>query len=90
MLEVLGDRGELTGVHRLGRLQQVGFFFAHGGYADVLRGAGQDSNVLVPNRPGDECRRSLGQLLQLARDFDPLGRGAAREFALPAQPGRQR
>ena len=56
----------------------------------MLRGAGQNRDMLVADVAVGERRTRLGQLLELARDFDPLHGRPAREFALPAQPGRQR
>src|SRR6266568_1306183 len=90
VLEVLRHRGELARVHRLGRLEQVCLFLAHCRGPHMFRGAGQDGDVLVANVAVGERRPGPGQLLELARDLHPLHGGAAREFAFPAQPGRQR
>src|SRR6266568_801098 len=90
VLEVLRHRGELARVHRLGRLEQVRLFLAHCRGPHMFRGAGQDGDVLVANVAVGERRPGPGQLLELARDLHPLHGGAAREFAFPAQPGRQR
>src|SRR5207302_4038104 len=62
VLEALGHPHELSGIHRLRRLQQVAFFFPDSRGAHVLRGPSHHRHVLVTDVAAGERRLELGQL----------------------------
>jgi len=55
----------------------------------MLRGPGHDGDVLIRKLATGKRLVRLGQVLQLAGDADPLGRGVSREFAPGAEPRYQ-
>ena len=87
MFEVLGDRRELAGVHRLRGFEEVAFFGSHRFGADILGGSSDDRDVLVAEVAPRKGFFGLGQALELLADLNPLGGGASRQLAFPLQPG---
>ena len=87
MFEVLGDRRELAGVHRLRGFEEVAFFGSHRFGADVLGGPSDDRDMLVAEVAPRKRFFGLGQALELLADLNPLGGGASRQLAFPLQPG---
>lgn len=77
ILEALGDAGKAAGVHRLRRLEQVAFLLPQRRRANALRRPRDQGDVLESHAASCECLLGLRQLLQLARDVDTFGGGAA-------------
>ena len=89
MFEGLCHPGELAGIHGLRQPQQAALGLLHCLGADMLRGPGHDGDVLIRKVATGKRLLRLRQVLQLAGDADPLGRGATREFAPGAEPRHQ-
>jgi len=87
VLKVFCDTGELAGVVGLRCLQQGRLGLAHGTGAQMLGSPGDHRDVLIADVAAGKRFSGLRQLLELARDPNPLGRGAARQLATPLQPG---
>jgi hypothetical protein len=87
MLEVLDHPNELAGIPLLSFLQESRLFLSDCCGADVLGGPGHQRHMLVSDFTLGEGLTRLWQLVYLAGDGHPFSGRAARELALPAQPG---